>query len=325
MAYSLIARYSAMHYVANFRSQHGDLRLRDRIVVRTDRGAELAEVISVPEEINAGQPAHSFVGEVLRKVTPADLEREADIVSDRVPAELKFCQQKIRDHELPMKLVAVEHLFGGDKIIVYYLADGRVDFRQLVKDLAAEYRTRIEMRQIGVRDEARLLADYEHCGREICCKKFIKNLEPVTMRMAKLQKSTLDPSKISGRCGRLMCCLRFEDEIYAELRSNLPRRGTRVRVEQGWGHVVGGDILRQTVQLHLEDGQPATVKVSDILQRQGRAERSKREPPKDATRPPRKGDRDSDRRGRRDRRDGRPNNNRTPKAPPNQSDNTEAT
>jgi cell fate regulator YaaT (PSP1 superfamily) len=155
-------------------------------------------------------------------------------------------------------------LLGGSKIIFYFLAEGRVDFRELVKDLAQEYHTRIEMRQIGVRDEARLLADYEHCGRELCCKTFIKNLEPVTMKMAKNQKATLDPTKISGRCGRLMCCLRFEDSVYEDMKSGLPGLGVLVATPEGEGEVVAQDAEKKVVTVALADKRQVTVPVAQI-------------------------------------------------------------
>jgi hypothetical protein len=135
-----------------------------------------------------------------------------------------------------------------------------------VKDLATEYRTRIEMRQIGVRDEARLLAEYEHCGRELCCRTFMKDLQPVTMRMAKLQKTTLDPTKISGRCGRLMCCLRFEDETYSELKKALPKRGTPVRIEAGEGEIISSEVLAQRVTVEMPGRVRVTVDLSEILE-----------------------------------------------------------
>jgi len=268
MPYSLIARHGAMHYVTTFKTGLASIRKGDKLVLRTERGVELGEALSSPDAITSDQPDKSTSGEVLRKATQADLDQEAEIESEKIPEEFTCCRDKIEELELPMKLANVEHILGGEKIIFYYLAEGRVDFRQLVKDLAAKYRTRIEMRQIGVRDEARLLADYEHCGNQICCKMFMKNLEPVTMRMAKAQKTTLDPSKISGRCGRLMCCLRFEDETYAELRKRLPRRGTRVRIARGWGEVISTNILKQTVQLELEPGKHVTIKVDEIQERE---------------------------------------------------------
>jgi hypothetical protein len=163
-----------------------------------------------------------------------------------------------------MKLVAVEHLFGGDRIIFYFVSESRVDFRSLVRDLAHEFQTRIEMRQIGVRDEARLLGDYERCGRPLCCRAWIKELEPVSMKMAKIQKATLDPTKISGRCGRLMCCLRFEHTTYRDLAKNLPRKNTLVSTPRGPAKVLDTDVVSQIVAVLLGDGTRLNYPVEDI-------------------------------------------------------------
>jgi cell fate regulator YaaT (PSP1 superfamily) len=152
-----------------------------------------------------------------------------------------------------MRLVHVEHLLGGGRIIFYFVSDGRVDFRELVKDLARHLQTRIELRQIGVRDEARILGDQEYCGNDLCCIRWMREILPVTMRMAKNQKSTLDPTKISGRCGRLKCCLRFEDEVYSELRARLPKVGRRVMTKKGPGRVVAVDTLLGSATVELED------------------------------------------------------------------------
>ena len=268
MRYSAMVRYGSMATVAGFEARFSGLRLADRCVVRTERGVELGEIISAVQPTNDGPEAdgerRSKPGEILRRMTADDLEKERGVHEQEEPAEFRFCQKRIRERELPMKLASVEHLFGGNKIIFYFLADGRVDFRELVKDLAQEYQTRIEMRQIGVRDEARLLADFEHCGRELCCRTFLRSLEPVTMKMAKNQKATLDPNKISGRCGRLMCCLRFEDRVYDDLRSQLPRKGTRVKTPSGVGTVLSQDILRQEVSVATDENQQVVVPLADI-------------------------------------------------------------
>ena len=263
MMYHMIACYGAMRHIGLFRADTSDLHRGDKCILRTDRGVELGEIVS---RVDGSDPTQeqSLIGQVLRRATPRDLTRAEEIDESFAPQERKYCEAKIQEHNLPMKLVSVEHLFGGDKIIFYFLAEGRVDFRALVKDLAAQYRTRIEMRQIGVRDEARLLADVEHCGRALCCKSFMKDLAPVTMRMAKAQKTTLDPAKISGRCGRLMCCLRFEDASYAELRESLPRRGTRVKTPQGVGTVTGTEVLKQTVSVDLGGDRDVTFSLADI-------------------------------------------------------------
>jgi len=265
MSYLISARYGAMHHISNFVSPTDELRLHDKVVLRTDRGTEIGEVVSSPEYIMRGTDVSSY-GQVVRKVTKADLEALRNIDDNLMIAEVRFCENLIKENRIPMKLATVEHLFGGEKIIFYFLAEGRIDFRQLVKDLASQYHTRIEMRQIGVRDEARLLAEYEHCGRPLCCKSFIRELQPVTMRMAKSQKTTLDPAKISGRCGRLMCCLRFEDETYGELKSHLPGKGDIVTFAKGSGRVVSQDILSQLVTLELADGSEIKIPISEILE-----------------------------------------------------------
>ncbi len=265
MKYLVLARYGAMHQIGTFSTQIKNLAFGEKCILRTDRGTEWGEAISEIERAE-GEPIVKPEGTILRRVTPKDYDQRRHIEDAEQPKEYSFCADKIQERTLPMRLVSVEHIFGGEKIIFYFLADGRVDFRQLVKDLATEYKTRIELRQIGVRDEARLLAEYEHCGRELCCRTFIKDLEPVTMRMAKLQKTTLDPTKISGRCGRLMCCLRFEDEAYADLKARLPKKGTRVRISEGIGDVVSSEILAQTVTVEMTDHKFIPVKLSDILE-----------------------------------------------------------
>jgi cell fate regulator YaaT (PSP1 superfamily) len=253
------------------------------MVVRTERGVELGEVIILLSDPPGERGLHpdrlrDFIrangveypfrrdGKILR---PANHQDVVDFRHLETAAleEATYCRQQIRDLKLPMKLVTVEHLLGGDRIIFYFAAESRVDFRELVRKLAGEYRTRIEMRQVGARDEARLVADYERCGRRCCCQQFLKDLKPVSMRMAKTQKATLDPTKISGRCGRLMCCLRYEDATYEELRKRLPRRNTWVRTADCIGKVLDGQILTQLVRLGLMDGNTQSVGVEEIIER----------------------------------------------------------
>ena len=266
MRHILTIRYGVLKNTSDFHTPFDSLKKGDPVIIRSHRGVEFGEVVTKVKEITDDVPTESF-GEILRKATPDDKEKQKKIHDELIPIEFKFCQKKIKEHKLLMKLANVEHLFGTKKIIFYYLANGRVDFRELVKDLAKEYQARIEMKQIGVRDEARLLADYEHCGRELCCRSFLKNLEPVTMKMAKNQKATLDPSKISGRCGRLMCCLRYEDKVYEELKYTLPRKGSVVKTTQGVGEVVNYDVLQQQVTIELENGSKINTSVSDIIDR----------------------------------------------------------
>src|ERR1051326_5311775 len=189
---------------------------------------------------------------------------------EREEAAFHCCAAFIDERHLQMELVDVEHLFGGERLIFYFLAEKRVDFRELVKDLAREYRTRIEMRQIGVRDEAKLLADYGDCGKPVCCNTHMVVMPPVSMKMAKLQKSTLDPSKISGRCGRLKCCLRFEQDVYEEFLQQLPNPGTRIVTRKGQGKVLGQEILARKVLVEFEDGRRVIVAANEVLTRLGR-------------------------------------------------------
>ncbi len=251
-----------MGRVGHFSSSGTGYRAGAEVVVRSERGREVGQVVTaVP---SADVTRSNTVGQILREVTERDRERLADVAQEQVPKESAFCVERIKVHGLPMDLVYVAHLFGGEKIIFYFLAEGRVDFRELVRDLAKEYRTRIELRQIGVRDEARLRGGYGHCGRLLCCRGHLKKMEPVTMRMAKNQKATLDPPKISGQCGRLMCCLRFEDGVYRQLKRNLPRKGSYVVAERVQGEVVDYDIIQQTVKVEAKSGALVTVSVGEI-------------------------------------------------------------
>ena len=182
-----------------------------------------------------------------------------------VVQDFEKCRDLVEKLDLAMELADIEHVFGGERIIVYYLSEDRVDFRELVKQLAAEFQTRIEMRQIGVRDEAKLLADYGDCGKPVCCNTHLSLMPPVSMKMAKIQKATLDPTKISGRCGRLKCCLRYEFETYEELRDELPPIGVEVITSSGRGKVLRHEILSQQVLVEMEDHRRRIVARQDIL------------------------------------------------------------
>jgi len=273
-------RYGVLKNTANFSTTINTLKKGDPVIIRSNRGIEFGIVISKLCETEDAEDGAKIetIGDVLRKATPEDREKQKKIDVELIPNEANFCQKKIKEHKLHMKLAYVEHLFGSKKIIFYFLANGRVDFRELVKDLAKEYQARIEMKQIGVRDEARLLADYEHCGQELCCRSFLKNLEPVTMKMAKNQKATLDPSKISGRCGRLMCCLRYEDKVYEELKLNLPKKGNVVNTTKGIGEVISQDILQQSVVVELENGRRFNVSINEIIKKANKANQKKKSP-----------------------------------------------
>jgi cell fate regulator YaaT (PSP1 superfamily) len=190
-------------------------RREAKVVVRTDRGLEAGEVLCDATPAAIGRMKDPGTGQILREMTHED-RNELVRMKQQARGELDVCRQHIERLGLMMQLVELEHVFGGERIVVYYLAESRVDFRELVRVLAGEFQTRIEMRQIGVRDEAKLLADYGDCGCPVCCNTHLVQMPPVSMRMAKLQKATLDPTKISGRCGRLKCCLRYEYDSYEQ-------------------------------------------------------------------------------------------------------------
>jgi len=281
---TVVVRYGMMRNVGQFRHNLKTLpQPGTHVVVRTERGVELGEVVaSVCEQTCAGCVSTDRLGEFLR-ANGSDypfrrggkvlrVANHQDVIDQRhlsgsAKEEAQFCREQVAELKLKMKLVAVDHLLGGERIVFYFSAESRVDFRDLVRRLAAQYRTRIEMRQVGARDEARLVGDFERCGRQCCCQVFIKDLKPVSMRMAKMQKATLDPSKISGRCGRLMCCLRFEDTGYEELRARLPRRNTWVRTETLTGRVVDTQILTQLVRLETGDRTQEVITTDDIVER----------------------------------------------------------
>ncbi len=203
-------------------------------------------------------------GQILRAMTSEDSNELLHIKSNE-RNEFEICQRHVEQLGLLMQLIDIEHLFGGERIVVYYLAEQRVDFRELVKRLASEFQTRIEMRQIGVRDEAKLLADYGDCGQPVCCGKHLTEMPPVSMKMAKVQKATLDPTKISGRCGRLKCCLRYEYSSYVKMQRELPSVGSDVVTNEGRARVLGVEILAQQLMVQLEDNRRLLIHKSDVL------------------------------------------------------------
>ncbi len=249
-----------MKNVQYFSAGGCELRKGDDVIIRTERGVEWGTVISTGADVKDDL----VQGKILRKANDKDETDLREIRESKEPEEYQVCEKLIDKYDLPMNLVRVEHIFGGHKIIFYFTADGRVDFRDLVKDLAGRYRTRIEMRQIGVRDEAKLLGLFGSCGRELCCCKFLQALKPVPMKIAKNQKSTLDPAKIGGRCGRLKCCLKYETELYEELKNNLPRRGANVETDRGECVVIGYQILSQTVTVRYSDDTEETRPLDEI-------------------------------------------------------------
>jgi len=271
---TMVCRYGYGKQIAEL-PYGGDAKVGcgSKLVIRTARGIELAEMLTTTcansgcgksvsrkqmlDYIEAsGGKDYPFTtqGRILRVATVEDLHEQTRI-DTRKPRMIQMTKSLIREMDLPMRLIEVELLLGGDRVIFHYTAEHWVDFRELVRKLASEYQTRIEMHQVNAREEARLVADYEKCGQHCCCKQFLKVLKPVSMRSAKVQKATLDPAKISGRCGRLMCCLRYEDQTYDTLRKNLPHRQTRMMTEDGPGTVVDTQILTQLVLIRIDQNQ----------------------------------------------------------------------
>lgn len=231
----------------------GELQISygDHVIVETVRGIEFGKVVSGVRFVQEDEVVLPLK-KVLRIATPEDHQQMEDN-KKAATAALDICEEKIKNHGLEMKLVDAEYTFDRNKIIFYFTADGRVDFRELVRDLAAVFRTRIELRQIGVRDEAKMLGGIGPCGRVLCCSSFLGDFEPVSIKMAKDQNLSLNPTKISGLCGRLMCCLKFENEHYEEEKALLPDVGEMINIPQGRGQVVSLNLLERKVQVELED------------------------------------------------------------------------
>ncbi|MBI2899824.1 MAG: Rieske 2Fe-2S domain-containing protein [Planctomycetes bacterium] len=263
MSHTATVRFGKMFIVGRFRTERPELKPRDKCVVRSDRGRELAEVLT-PLEAVADPATVEGVPEILRRATPDDLKLAATLEREHRVRELKFCREEIARLNLRMKLVEADHILGGERIIFYFVSETRVDFRELVRRLAHEFRTRIELKQVGARDQARLVGDVGHCGLSLCCRGWIKDLGGITMDMAKIQKHTADPSKITGRCGKLLCCLRYEYAWYLEGRDLLPPRGTRIETRIGTGVVVDQNLLLREVTIEKEGNERKVVKLSEI-------------------------------------------------------------
>ncbi len=278
----ILIRYGRMSTLGLFEHHETSItKVHTRVVIKTNRGLELGYLVGRFSSYKAGQfrlsqeqlkeyfnnedvdISQGQIGKFIRYATAADISEERHL-RKIAREEMEYCRRFVREMNLPMKIVDSEHVFGGERIIFYFMSDGRVDFRDLVKRIAQEYQTRIEMRQIGSRDEAKLLGDVESCGQQCCCQRFLKHLKPVNMRMAKMQKATLDPAKISGYCGRLKCCLRYEDETYTDLKKRLPKKNTRVKTKNGQGRVIDTQILSQLVMVEFESGEKSAIGLEEL-------------------------------------------------------------
>lgn len=255
-------RFKEVGKVYYFDPDDLEIKVGDQVIVETVRGKEYGEAVVSPrwiDEKEVNQPLRK----IIRKATKDDKIQLTKNHEDEKEA-LSVCSQKVEEHQLPMKLVDVEYTFDRSKIIFYFTAEGRVDFRNLVKDLASVFRTRIELRQIGVRDEAKMIGGLGSCGRELCCSTFLGDFETVSIKMAKEQNLSLNPNKISGICGRLMCCLKYENENYENLKKKMPREGTRVKTAFGVGVIDSVYLLQEQILVKFADGKKEIFTMEDV-------------------------------------------------------------
>lgn len=243
-----------------------DIKKGDFVVVETARGVEFGECVVGKKELREGEIVAPLKN-VIRKALEEDINTNK-INKEKEEEAFKVCLEKIKTHDLTMKLIDVEYTFDNNKVIFYFTADGRVDFRELVKDLASIFRTRIELRQIGVRDEAKMTGGLGPCGRSLCCSTFLGEFAPVSIKMAKEQNLSLNPTKISGICGRLMCCLNYEQETYEGIRKRLPKVGSIVDTCYGKGEVISNSVVKEAVKVkvNLKDGEDdiKVVSINDL-------------------------------------------------------------
>lgn len=233
-----------------YRSSDVTLKIGDLVIVEVERGIDYGQVVVDSIAVEKIEPS---VKKLIRRATDLDCKQIEDNRKKAHEAS-QACSKKIAEHKLDMKLVGAEYAFDRSKILFYFTADGRVDFRDLVKDLAKVFKARIELRQIGVRDEAKMCGGFGPCGRELCCCCFLKDFEPVTIKMAKDQNLSLNPPKISGLCGRLMCCLSYEHKCYKEMSRGMPREGEKLETAEGKGKVISVNILKRKATVVLEEG-----------------------------------------------------------------------
>jgi len=235
-----------------------DIKIGDCVICELDKGTCLGTVLSEPVET-----AREDLPKIGRKATEQEVKDHLQL-KERERYAFDFCKRKIEDMDLPMKLLSTEYLFGGTKLLFYFISENRVDFRELVKELAKEFKIRIELRQVGVRDEAKIVGGLGNCGNTVCCRRFLNNFSIVSIKMVKEQGLALNPSKISGICGRLMCCLAYEYETYLSLKKNFPKIGKRVKTPQGEGKVVKHNALTGLLSVQLDEGKEITLALKDI-------------------------------------------------------------
>ena len=249
--------------IYNFDSGHFVLKKGERVVVNTEQGKAMGVVVVEPRQQDEGESERALK-KVYRVATDKDIKVSVKN-RDMEKEVFSFCYQKIQERSLPMCLVTAEQMFDGSKVVVYFSAEGRVDFRELVKDLVQKFHTRIEMRQIGVRHQAKMVGGLGPCGRELCCSSFLNKFDPVSIKMAKKQNLSLNPTKISGMCGRLMCCLSYEYDFYNKITKNIPKIGKNIQIGKGSGKVIRNNVLKELVTILLESGEEIDVKYEEII------------------------------------------------------------
>ncbi len=273
-----VVRYGTMRLLGDFEARRQTYYCRsDEVIVRSERGIEWGTVLSSATEKTASYlgSTRASGGRILRGVSDED-RRSRQEASEREKLCFSQAAAMMAERRMQMQLIDIEQILGGERLILYYLSESRVDFRDLVKAMAREFNIRIEMRQIGIRDEAKLLADYGDCGKPVCCNTHLQEMPPVSMKMAKLQKATLDPNKISGRCGRLKCCLRYEYDTYEENRRELPPVGATVVTRNGQGRVLSQELLAMKLVVAYEDGRRVMTDAADIVTVVSRGSRGRR-------------------------------------------------
>ncbi len=248
--------------VYDFEPGHFVLSVGDYVMVKTEKGFTVGKVVTPPRRLDDDVEIPGLK-KIFRLATEEDLKQYEEMLEKEKKA-FDFCKKRIKARGLPMHLVMVESLFDGSKITFYFTADGRVDFRELVKDLVKEFHTRIELRQVGVRNQAKMIGGMGSCGRELCCSGFLKEFHPVSIKMAKEQNLSLNPSKISGACGRLMCCLKFEYETYMESKKGMPKLGKKIDTPLGRGRVIRQNIIHKTITVSLDSGTEVELTMEDL-------------------------------------------------------------
>lgn len=255
-------RFKKLGKIYFFNPKSLKVKKGDKVIVETTQGEEYGEVLIANRQIEDDKVLEPLK-RVIRLANHHDTKRFEECKKTEKEA-FKVCEKKIKEHKLPMKLIDVECKFDGSKILFYFTADGRIDFRELVKDLAAVYKTRIELRQIGVRDKVKRIGGNGVCGRELCCCTFLSDFEAVSIKMAKEQNISLNPSKISGNCGRLMCCLKYEDNVYKEKLKKLPNLGAIVKTEDGEGEVDAIETLKERIKVKFKNEEGYFYKRYDV-------------------------------------------------------------